>query len=1433
MTSIETSSPKEEVAKDPMDKEEAGISSMEVDETEEEKIETDERKLTDTNSLEVDVIEDEKKEEEEEEEAVAEEEEEEEKVKEREQEEDKTKISETDENEAKNLEDVEIKSPLQENDGTDIMEVEEDNVSVKNIELTKEEKVSTETDVGSSEALELKVDVKEDVVKKEIKDIKTEKDKKDAENISLLRAKGIKEEVDLKDLKVDSKEDIKEDSKEDIKEDIGIKNEDIKKENISKCSIGGNLKNCVKEENLKDFTKKENGTKDKKDVKMVNGIKKSETVYNFSFDAEKFIVEQISKMGLEQMSMKKLNDMNCQLKSVERKQKEINKIFSDCSDLLSQFCSSLETTTWSDGDSEKKEPENIETVEISDDDDVEFIETTFEPELINRHHRSSVPSSVTPSNMDSLRAALTEALNKQIPPQGQNNLSLNKQLSEEDRRMFDIHVGSKVLGKKSNDIWYKGIVQEISHKDKTTKLKIKFDGKGTKVLDGKHVSFFENWSNPVRVGSRVVGMSRYRDEETTNSMSFYAGIVAEVPTNRNKHRFLIFFDDGYAQYCLPKEIHRVYEQSENVWEDIHPDSQEFIKEYLAQYPERPMVQLQKNQVVKTEWNGKWWTARVMEVDASLVKMYFAADKRTEWIYRGSTRLEPLFSALARAETNKMTGFKSKRQRLVAASRGNKPVVEYTRAQQLEAEDNENKTKISMNSSAKRQSVGDSGHHPDQKKRSVAKKSTSMSSHVNNSGGNSWEAPWLKIQRNSNKSSGSMPADKKRARTRSPTMSGNRVLIREQFQASSISSNKQGRDMASVLQERLAAQTDGDLDEEALGERIDIDNIISPRNMLRKKLIPHECSSECVKETDDENYRSKFLGRNMLLVPTLLGWERQVTKVRPTGKRVVIYRGPCARRMRNLEEVDKYLMATNSALTIDLFTFDPNLHTHTEFVPIKTFCDIKDLSYGKENVPISCVNGIDRQYPDYVEYSNERLPNKGVQLNLDQDFLICCDCTDGCRDRSKCACVQMTIEATTASPGGHRDETVGYHYRRLKEPILTGIYECSSRCKCDYRCFNKVAQNGLQLRLQVFKTEKRGWGLRCLDDIPAGGFICIYAGLLLTEQGANEDGQQYGDEYLAELDYIEVVEKHKEGYESEVVDPDEDTSDDSSSSSGASLSSDSSDRDRTSKKNIDGKTEEKLGKLVLKRESNKDKEWSIKVPGTSQRTVAWVESLNNEPIIIDDDDDDDDYQVSKNSNRVELKKDNIFTILSDKKEISETNDELPEVEEIPKTIHESEPMSLDNSVDAKDEKDQQQDPHIIRRKCTRSTMSRFKNLPNPKVPMRMSDGNEKKSEGKADEKEQRPSTRYYFNDGQLCYVMDAKSTGNIGRYLNHSCSPNVFVQNVFVDTHDLRFPWVAFFAGQYIRAGTELTWDYNYEVGSVPGKVLYCYCSSAECRGRLL
>lgn len=67
-----------------------------------------------------------------------------------------------------------------------------------------------------------------------------------------------------------------------------------------------------------------------------------------------------------------------------------------------------------------------------------------------------------------------------------------------------------------------------------------------------------------------------------------------------------------------------------------------------------------------------------------------------------------------------------------------------------------------------------------------------------------------------------------------------------------------------------------------------------------------------------------------------------------------------------------------------------------YVEYFSFLFLQDLSYGKENVPVPCVNPIDRSYPEYVEYSTKRLPTSGVSLNLDQDFLVGCDCTDDCQ-----------------------------------------------------------------------------------------------------------------------------------------------------------------------------------------------------------------------------------------------------------------------------------------------------------------------------------------------------------------------------------------------------------------------------------------------------
>ena len=105
--------------------------------------------------------------------------------------------------------------------------------------------------------------------------------------------------------------------------------------------------------------------------------------------------------------------------------------------------------------------------------------------------------------------------------------------------------------------------------------------------------------------------------------------------------------------------------------------------------------------------------------------------------------------------------------------------------------------------------------------------------------------------------------------------------------------------------------------------------------------------------------------------------------------------------------------------------------------------------------------------------------------------------------------------------------------------------------------------------------------------------------------------------------------------------------------------------------------------------------------------------------------------------------------------------------------------------------------------------------------------------KADNKARYMSTRKLYSKDEEVYVMDAKDMGNIGRYMNHSCGPNVFVQNCFVDTRDLRFPWIALFALDRICSGQELCWDYAYDIGVVPGKQIQCECGAENCRGRLL
>ncbi len=476
--------------------------------------------------------------------------------------------------------------------------------------------------------------------------------------------------------------------------------------------------------------------------------------------------------------------------------------------------------------------------------------------------------------------------------------------------------------------------------------------------------------------------------------------------------------------------------------------------------------------------------------------------------------------------------------------------------------------------------------------------------------------------------------------------------------------------------------------------------------IRNEIIeffPHPCTSSCVFKWENMIDLVKCI--NPLLVPLLHGWQRHICHQSKTlisgSKKWVNYVAPCGRMLRSTGEVDRYLAITNSKLTIDMFSFDYFIYTDREFEANAEFLKIDDITNGQENVHISCVNCIDNTKPDLIEYSAQRIPLEGVPLNTDPALMEGCGCTDNCRDRMNCACWRKTFEATTFMDNDQMNTSVGYRGKRLTELVQTGIFECNSNCKCDYRCSNRVAQNGISARLQLFKTSNKGWGLRCLDDITKGSFICTYAGHLLTENQSDIRAQELGDEYFAELDFVECIRKLVRKGSSDL------TSDEAESI------------------NIDREESLLSNYYIRPKQSKKNEE---KHEENSEIDYIFLDSGEDEQDIVAQ----DDYHSSQPQNNMRIQE---------------------------RRKKETQMLSSINS-------------------------NRFFTNSNNKY--------------------------FYMDylDDKSVFIMDAKICGNIGRYFNHSCSPNIFVQNVFVDTYDLRFPWIAFFAKHSIKAGTELCWVSN-------------------------
>ncbi|XP_061869223.1 histone-lysine N-methyltransferase EHMT1-like [Colius striatus] len=80
-----------------------------------------------------------------------------------------------------------------------------------------------------------------------------------------------------------------------------------------------------------------------------------------------------------------------------------------------------------------------------------------------------------------------------------------------------------------------------------------------------------------------------------------------------------------------------------------------------------------------------------------------------------------------------------------------------------------------------------------------------------------------------------------------------------------------------------------------------------------------------------------------------------------------------------------------------------------------------------------------------------------------------------------------------------------------------------------------------------------------------------------------------------------------------------------------------------------------------------------------------------------------------------------------------------------------------------------------------------------------------------------------------YCIDARFYGNIGRFINHHCEPNLFAARVFTSHQDVRFPRLVFFSARDIRAGEQLGFDYKEDFWAVKGKSFSCKCGSGRCK----
>ncbi|XP_042735312.1 histone-lysine N-methyltransferase EHMT1 isoform X1 [Lagopus leucura] len=167
---------------------------------------------------------------------------------------------------------------------------------------------------------------------------------------------------------------------------------------------------------------------------------------------------------------------------------------------------------------------------------------------------------------------------------------------------------------------------------------------------------------------------------------------------------------------------------------------------------------------------------------------------------------------------------------------------------------------------------------------------------------------------------------------------------------------------------------------------------------------------------------------------------------------------------------------------------------------------RDIARGYERIPIPCVNSVDSEpCPSNYKYVSQNCVTSPMDIDRNITHLQYCVCIDDCSS-SNCMCGQLSMRCWYDKDGRLLPEF------NMAEPPL--IFECNHACSCWRTCRNRVVQNGLRTRLQLYRTQKMGWGVRTMQDIPLGTFVCEYVGELISDSEADVREE---DSYLFDLD----------------------------------------------------------------------------------------------------------------------------------------------------------------------------------------------------------------------------------------------------------------------------------------------------------------------------